>query len=120
MKDAQKRTQIVEFAKNLQSLALTAPDGYSKKDLNRCIHFLRQRYAVPSEKKREVIIHLLADGLTSFDELREETGYTRHQISRELSELKNQEKVREMKLSITGKGRPAIRYFLTAEYAAQI
>lgn len=119
MDKLEKKSQISEFAKNLARLAESAPDGYARKDLFRTIHRLRQRYAVSPEKKRETIINLLAEGLTSFDELLSETGFTRHQVQRELTELKNQNKIREaFVMAPNGRGRPAKRYFLTAELAA--
>lgn len=108
-----RRKEISDFAIKLRALAESAPDGYAKRDLNRTIFNLRQRYVLTPEQKQSLILKLLADGLTTFDELLTETKFSKRQLRRDLEKLNDDSKIRIEKIQNPrgGAGRPVICYF---------
>lgn len=108
-----RRKEISDFAKKLGELVAAAPDDYARRDLRRMVHALRQRYVLSPEEKQVRIMELLEDGLTTYDELLDATKFGSKQLSRHLSELQSQAKIRAEKIRRTsGAGRPQLCYFL--------
>ena len=112
----ERRKEISDFSKNLHALIASAPDGYAKRDIKRMIYSLRQRYSLTFEQKQIRILELLESGLTTYQELLDETRFGEKQLSRSLEKLLLDKKIRLVKIRRTsGAGRPQICYFL-AQY----
>ena len=108
----ERRKEVSEFAKRLAELAQIAPDGYTRRDLYRALHFIRQRYTISKEAKKQTVLEKIAEGAATFTDLLAETGYTKNQVARSLDELLAEKKIRSTKLRRSkGAGRPVISYF---------
>lgn len=112
----ERRKEISDFARKLSELAESAPDGYARRDLNRTLHFLRQRYKTSPEEKKILILKKISEGARARAELISELGFSVRQTDRSLKELIEEKKIRLEKIHLhDGGGRPRFEYFLTIE-----
>jgi CRP-like cAMP-binding protein len=113
MERIERKRQLSEFDARLRDLARLAPDPTTKSDLNRALHYYRQRYCVPFEQKKVEIKRQIADGAATHRDLQIETGYAKKSLNRILDELLADGEIRSAKLRRTsGAGRPQICYFI--------
>lgn len=110
--DKTTRKQGLEFRRKVAGLLDDVPDDYCKRDLNRLLAQLRNRYGLSKEEKKEKIFNSIESGAATVSEIVEETGIDRQQVEICLRELEQVGKIRREKMSISRVGRPANYFFL--------
>lgn len=109
----ERKTQIVNFDKNLRDLILSAPDLATRRNLNRALLHYRKQYFVPFDKKKTEVLDLIKLGASTFVELQAETGYATKTLHKILRALLDEQSIRLEKIKPQGAlgGRPKLSYF---------
>lgn len=106
-----ERKEGLTFAEKVRQLAAEAPDGYARRDINRLVKQMQQRYGLSDSQKKGLILRTIEDGAATLREIEEETGIPSERIAVLMRELETEGKIRRHKGSYSGLGRPAYQFF---------
>lgn len=112
MDKATRKAQIVEFHTQFRNLVKASPDPDTKRDLDVALNLFRNRYCHTFDQKKAAIIALLKSGATTYQELKDESGYRKEAIYKVLSELTAEKKIQATIYPMSGSGRQTKKYFL--------
>lgn len=108
----ERKAQIAEFHTQFRNLVKVAPDEDTKRDLHIALNHFRNRYCQTLDQKKAAIIALLESGITSLQEIQDETRYRRPVIVGILRELVSDKKIQAVIYPISGRGRATKKYFI--------
>ena len=107
-----RKAQLTEFHTQFRNLIKVAPDADTKRDLNIVLHHFRNRYCQTFDEKKAAVIALLESGATTYQEIKNESGYRKEVIYNILKKLTAEKKIQATIYPISGRGRATKKYFL--------
>lgn len=106
------RREMLRFAEMIAEIAANqAPDATIKSELYRVVKSIRQRYGYSEADKDREVLRLVRTGASTVPDLVRETGWAEVDVWKITRRLEEMQLVRFQKLSVTGKGRPAVLIF---------
>lgn len=79
--------RVSDFATKLQKLEAYAPDGLCRKELQRAVNFIRTRHNVSREKRKSEILHSIATGGQTLEDIAADCGLNAEEFVAFKSEL---------------------------------
>lgn len=106
--NSKDRRAALEFAERVAAMAAEAPDAVTKSDLYKVVGSMRRRFGFSEQEKLEEIFRMIELGATTMADLVRETSFPPETVHWGTKLLEQHGLIKFQRLSLTGKGRPAL------------
>lgn len=103
------RLDALRFARRLADLAKDAPNSYSQRCVYSAVNAIRKTFGFSDSDKKTLLLHLIGQGCSCYDDLVNETSIHKSEIVRIVQLLSNDDSVRIITLNGGSRGgRPTV------------